>query len=477
MEWLYVLMFLSLWSMGLILLGGNGRNEFTRWIGGFMLIGGCGSFGVSCIVNFLPFFTPGSALYESVRNVGVFALIIYIFVLPFMFLCSTLIFIGWLKGNWKWVLVAALLLTPLVSFEAHVHISIDLVVYDVEGIRYWAGVYVFLAIGAFIYGYWREKDSEMKRNRLRTGMVFSIAMLWAYGMDYVGVDRWRIDKGEFITEGSTLWQLNYIIVLWLVIFFVYYGIRYGFLGIKLRIEQQKIDYSMRALTVGTSILNHNIKNEVQKLRYLAERTQDSLLHEDREKAIQSLNNIRMISDQMQQMVTRMKDRAEEIVLHEEVHRLAELIESIVCPLEETLKEKGIYLNYEVVHDVYCMCDAIHVRETINNVVSNAIDAVKPGEGTVDVTLFLHGGDAIIDVRDNGSGIAQDNLPRIFEPFFSTKKKMSNFGLGLSYSFSVMQKHGGMLTVASEQNLGTAVMLRFPKKRIVNSPAAKGAVAE
>jgi two-component system, sporulation sensor kinase B len=454
--------------MGLTLLLNSKGNAFIKWIGSFMMVGGCGSFGVSAIVKFAPYFSYDPVLYAAALRIGIISFCIYFIILPFMFAMCSFILGGWTAGFWKWVWIPLLFILPARSFLQHIQFG-EPTIYDMTGIRYWAGLYILLAIIAHIYGYFRESELIRKRDRLRTGMVLSIAVIWAYSTDYLSVDRWIISQNEFITEGRTLWQLNYIIVLWLVVFFIYYGIRYGFLGIKLRIEQQRMSHSIRTLTMGTSILNHNIKNEVQKLRYLAERTQASLVTADAERAMQSIEHMQRISEQMREMVTRMRDRSGVIVLREGVYRLADVIHQAVVPMEVSLQDREIQLSYEMVHDVYCRCDAIHVREAISNIVNNAVEAMKPGGGSIDLTLFLHGGDAVIDIRDNGVGIGKDNLPLILDPFFSTKKKMTNFGLGLSYCNSVMQKHGGQLTVISEWQVGTAVMLRFPTKRLVQSP--------
>jgi signal transduction histidine kinase len=68
------------------------------------------------------------------------------------------------------------------------------------------------------------------------------------------------------------------------------------------------------------------------------------------------------------------------------------------------------------------------------------------------------GRPVIQVRDNGSGIAEDNLDKVFVPFFSTKEGGS--GIGLSLSRQIMRLHGGSITAASKPGLGTVFTLRF-----------------
>jgi signal transduction histidine kinase len=67
----------------------------------------------------------------------------------------------------------------------------------------------------------------------------------------------------------------------------------------------------------------------------------------------------------------------------------------------------------------------------------------------------------VRISDNGSGIAPENLKRIFEPFFTTKPVGSGTGLGLSLSYSIVNKHGGRIEVASKPGVGTVFTVRLP----------------
>jgi signal transduction histidine kinase len=67
----------------------------------------------------------------------------------------------------------------------------------------------------------------------------------------------------------------------------------------------------------------------------------------------------------------------------------------------------------------------------------------------------------VRISDNGSGIAPENLKRVFEPFFTTKPVGSGTGLGLSLSYSIVNKHGGRIEVASKPGVGTVFTVRLP----------------
>jgi two-component system sensor histidine kinase HupT/HoxJ len=71
------------------------------------------------------------------------------------------------------------------------------------------------------------------------------------------------------------------------------------------------------------------------------------------------------------------------------------------------------------------------------------------------------GMARVRVRDNGAGIAPDDLVRVFDPFFTTKPLGQGTGLGLSISYGIVTEHGGNLTAANHAQGGAVFMLSLP----------------
>ncbi len=95
-----------------------------------------------------------------------------------------------------------------------------------------------------------------------------------------------------------------------------------------------------------------------------------------------------------------------------------------------------------------------------NLVVNAIQAI-PGEGTITIVLEPRDGGVAVDVIDDGVGIAEADQLRIFDPFFTTKPVGEGTGLGLSISYSVVDAHGGRLTVRSAPGEGSTFTVWLP----------------
>ena len=100
-----------------------------------------------------------------------------------------------------------------------------------------------------------------------------------------------------------------------------------------------------------------------------------------------------------------------------------------------------------------------------NLAMNSVDAMnQKGQLTVTtsaVTLVDRVAMCLLQVTDTGEGIAKENLAKLFEPFFTTKRDKKGTGLGLSVSKTIVEGHGGRLTIDSEQGKGTTVTVALP----------------
>ena len=106
-----------------------------------------------------------------------------------------------------------------------------------------------------------------------------------------------------------------------------------------------------------------------------------------------------------------------------------------------------------------VADAKLVQQVLVNLFTNAAQAMQPAGGTLRVTAKTLQNWVAVEVHDTGVGIPADDLPRIFDPFFSTKEKGT--GLGLSVSDAIVNAHGGELLVQSTPGRGTVFTLRLP----------------
>ena len=114
-----------------------------------------------------------------------------------------------------------------------------------------------------------------------------------------------------------------------------------------------------------------------------------------------------------------------------------------------------------------------LQQVLLNLVNNAVDAISSEGGTVKVTTSLENGAVKMSVSDTGIGIADANLARIFDPFYTTKPVGQGTGLGLSICYGIINKLGGEIKVTSAKGKGSTFTVILPARQD-SAPAPLGA---
>jgi len=137
-----------------------------------------------------------------------------------------------------------------------------------------------------------------------------------------------------------------------------------------------------------------------------------------------------------------------------------LLDEMAMLHKKELADKHISISVSVVpEDLTINVDKSMIEQVLINLIKNAIQAFDKEETkNIHLSGFLEEDTPAIVVRDNGSGIDEEALEKIFIPFFSTKKTGS--GIGLSLSKQIMRKHEGRISVKSKLGEGTEFSLRF-----------------
>lgn len=124
---------------------------------------------------------------------------------------------------------------------------------------------------------------------------------------------------------------------------------------------------------------------------------------------------------------------------------------------------NVELHTDVPEDIRVRMDTQHFQEALLNLIINAVHAIEPDPGTISIEARKEGDEVAICVSDTGRGIPEHVKARIFDPFFTTKDEGDGTGLGLSIVYGIVEKHGGKITVDSEENAGTTFIIRLPAR--------------
>jgi len=148
--------------------------------------------------------------------------------------------------------------------------------------------------------------------------------------------------------------------------------------------------------------------------------------------------------------------------------LESVIETTLAFLTEKFSRRGIEIECELDSAPSVLGDPERLQQLFLNLFMNAVDAMPEG-GRLRISLKTTADDEIeIAVADDGQGIPERDLPRIFEPFFTSKEAGTGNGLGLMVAKGIVKDHGGSMKVESEQGRGTEFQIVLPRG---NSTAA------
>jgi signal transduction histidine kinase len=217
-------------------------------------------------------------------------------------------------------------------------------------------------------------------------------------------------------------------------------------------------------------MTHEIMNSIAPISSLADTLKNRL-----EESVAVLDNNSNSVDDLKLGIETIKRRSEGLLKFAETYRnlnkiitptlkkvyVRDLFENLYSLMEPTLNQKNIEMDIVLKDtDLILEADTSLIEQVLINLLVNSIDAVKDQPNpkillTADTTINKK---IIIKVADNGTGMSNDVLDKIFIPFFTTKK--SGSGIGLSLCKQIMMLHHGNIHAQSIEGKGTSFVLQF-----------------
>jgi C4-dicarboxylate-specific signal transduction histidine kinase len=134
-------------------------------------------------------------------------------------------------------------------------------------------------------------------------------------------------------------------------------------------------------------------------------------------------------------------------------------ESIAISLDRlTLQRVKLQIRYNN-EPAWIMADGAKLKIAFLNIIINAIEAMEEEKGLLEIVVDSDKHQHIVKINDNGSGISEENLSRLFEPYFTSKR--NGLGLGLAATLNILQSHKARIEVASAIGRGTFFTITFP----------------
>jgi len=143
------------------------------------------------------------------------------------------------------------------------------------------------------------------------------------------------------------------------------------------------------------------------------------------------------------------------------HDIHKILESILDSIKTKIASQRIVVSKQFNSQMPSInVDKEQIERVFLNVMINSLESMSNG-GNMTITTEMEGDFLVVKIRDTGEGIPEEDIIRIFDPFFSTKP--SGVGLGLSTTYGVVVSHGGTIDVESERNRGTLFVISLPTK--------------
>ncbi|MEO6209571.1 MAG: ATP-binding protein [Gemmatimonadaceae bacterium] len=232
---------------------------------------------------------------------------------------------------------------------------------------------------------------------------------------------------------------------------------------QLETTQAQLVQSEKLASIGemAAAVAHGIRNPLASLRAAA---QVALRHPESASSREHLGVIIDEVDRLDRRVSHLLSFSKPAPYHPLRESVARLIEDLLPPFGELLREKSVTLTLDIAADLPDVrVDPMQLEQALVEIVSNALDAMPEG-GTLRISAHASraaAGDetVLLEIIDGGVGIPARVLASVFEPFFTTRPEGT--GLGLAIAKRYVEQNGGAIEIDSTAGTGTTVRIRLP----------------
>lgn len=245
---------------------------------------------------------------------------------------------------------------------------------------------------------------------------------------------------------------------------------------ELQAAQEQLVQTAKMAAIGqmASSINHELNQPLSAIRTFADNAGQFLQQQRYEAVDQNLGLIANMSDRMGAIMQHLKSFSRKASDELEAVAVNLVIDDTLAVMDPAIRRLSVRLNFARPEQTcVALAEPIRLQQVLTNLLQNALDSVSDQTGgEVTVSLRCDDDTVIVSVEDNGSGMDEQTLAQIYEPFFTTKPAGRGLGLGLSISFAIVSDFGGRL-LASNLDAGGA---RFEVHLRRTKPLPQGGTA-
>ena len=213
---------------------------------------------------------------------------------------------------------------------------------------------------------------------------------------------------------------------------------------------------LRSTATLLRTLAHEVRNPLTNINLSVEQLKPELNSED---ANIYLDIIARNCGRIDSLISELLDLSRPAEISLQRAGLQEIIQATLAAASDRISLKNIKLELAFPDSpAFVMADREKLKIALLNILINAVEAVPAQSGVITISIRKDGAHYRMYINDNGSGIPEENISRIFEPYFTSKT--NGFGLGLAATWNILQSHRAGVDVSSQVGEGTSFMVTF-----------------
>jgi len=215
---------------------------------------------------------------------------------------------------------------------------------------------------------------------------------------------------------------------------------------------------MRGLNKNLINVFHSFKNTVFSYEVMVKKA----LNESGENKDNTLRSLELQMQRYIEQLAKMLDINNNIDIAVEKCNVIKVLEAAIECIQsnDNIKIKKIYNQ----PDVEVMIDPFYIIDAFKNILQNSVDAIMNAKqkGTITLEVDVEYEWAIIKISDDGIGIKKKDINSIFKPFYTTKSRVNNWGVGLSFVYKIINIHMGYISAQSKEGEETTFIILLPR---------------
>ncbi|MGV3530530.1 MAG: ATP-binding protein [Flavisolibacter sp.] len=205
-------------------------------------------------------------------------------------------------------------------------------------------------------------------------------------------------------------------------------------------------------------LAHEVRNPLNNINMSVEQLNQS--PESVEDAPMFLDIIQRNSKRIGDIISELLDTSRPTELTFEKVSLQQILEETLAEAADRIRLQQTKTDVQFAdEDCVIMGNYEKLKIAFINIIINAVEAMEPGTGQLKINVTTEKGNHVVTISDNGCGIPEENISRLFEPYFTSKR--NGMGLGLAATLNILQSHKANIDVSSVLKQGTTFTITFP----------------